>query len=498
MREQAVRFNRVLLIFPFYFSSVYKSDSYLDAGLGYISEALSAAGVENRVYDMSLYHERKSLFVWIRHFHPDLIGISMRSLNFRDHYAMAKEIKTAFPRIHIVAGGPHVSTLPERVLEDCPSLDFGITLEGEQTIIELCQDDLPLREIGGLLYRDEDRAVNYTGDRQFCGHLDNLSFPTYSSFELQRYSSSCIPIVSSRGCPYECIYCPVKVTIGREYRGRNPILVADEVEWWYRRGFRLFDFTDDNFTLIPERVRQFCEEISRRGMKSVEFSCGNGIRADRVDRRLLARMKAAGFLKLAFGVEASNNRILKNIKKGETIEEIEQAVAWACELGFQVKLTFLIGSPGETLEDIRESIKLALKYPVWKFNFFNLVPFPGTELYDWITEHGYWSVDPPQHLNNVQHWTNIVSFETPEMSREDRIRAYEITHRLMERHWGKKNRSHHRRLLKERLTTLGFPDWIARAVAFAYHNELMPVLDEKVPWFSRRLRSIVSKMIEML
>ena len=148
------------------------------------------------------------------------------------------------PDVHIVAGGPHISTLREKVFSNCASIDYGITLEGEQTIVELCQEDLALSEIQGLIYRDEDQKVIYTGDRPLCGDLDSLPVPTYSRFELERYSLVNFPIVSSRGCPFECIYCPVKTTIGRQYRARDPILVADEVEWWYRRGYQVFEFND--------------------------------------------------------------------------------------------------------------------------------------------------------------------------------------------------------------------------------------------------------------
>ena len=492
-----MRYSRVLLIFPHYYFSIYKTEPYLDAGLGYVSEALTAAGIENKVLDMAFDSSRKALHVWIRGFKPDLIGISMRSLNFKDHYAFANAIKESYPEIHIVAGGPHVSTLRGNILKDCNALDYGITLEGEITLVELCQGQLSLNEIKGLLYRGENDVI-YTGDRQFNNSIDTLPIPTYSSFDLEKYSLEYIPIVSSRGCPYKCIYCPVKVTIGRQYRPRDPILVADEIEWWHRKGFRAFDFTDDNFTMIPDRVYGFCDEIEKRKLKDVLFSCGNGIRADKVEWNLLKKMKKVGFYKLAFGVEAGNNQILKNIRKGESLKEIEQAIAWACELGFQVKLTFLIGSPGETLKDINESMKLAIKYPVWKFNFFNIIPFPGTDLYNWITENNYWVVDPPNHLNEVQHWSNIVAFETPEMSRKERSLAYEITHRFMDQHWCKVDRAQHRNSRKAILQTAGFPPWMAKVMAFAYHNNFMPFLDKKVPVLARFFRLTKSKIMNSI
>jgi len=494
-----MRYNRVLIILPSYPGSFFSSSSYLDAGVGYVSESLNVAGIDNVVFDMSLYPDRDKLMSQIQKFNPDLIGITMRSLNFKRHYALVAEIRQRFPHIHIVAGGPHISTFREKALHSCPELDYGVVLEGEQTIVELCKDTLPLSEIWGLIYRNRksDGGIAYNGDRPFCHDLDFLPLPTYSRFELSRYKCS-IPIVSSRGCPFQCIFCPVKKTIGHQYRARNPVLVAEEVEWWYQKGYREFDFTDDNFTLIPNRVYQFCDEIARRNLKHTIFSCGNGIRADKVDRYLLTKMKQSGFYQLSFGVEAGNNQILKNIKKGETIEEIEHAIATACELGFLVRLTFLLGSPGETWKDIQDSIKVALKYPVWKFNFFNLIPFPGTELYDWITTNNYWVVDQEEYLNEIDHWTNKPAFETPELSCEKRIQAYELTHKLMITHWEKSDRNARRLVLHKRLEMKGLPTTAARFLSGMRYNDLMPAIDKRLPWFSRGLRTVTYPIRKMI
>ncbi|MBI4317905.1 MAG: radical SAM protein [Chloroflexi bacterium] len=487
-----MRYRRVLFVFPYYPSSVFAEGSYLDAGLGYLSEALNGKGIENSVLDMSLHRNKAYFLSRVREYHPDLIGISMRSLNFRSHYALATEIRQSCPEVHIVAGGPHVSTFREEVLQDCAAFDYGVVLEGEHAIVELCRDDLSLSEIPGLIYRGPNGQTLYTGDRPFNRELDSLAFPTYSRFELERYLSKLIPIVSSRGCPYQCIYCPVRTTIGRQYRARDPILVADEVEWWYRRGYRTFDFTDDNFTLIAERAFRFCEEIARRGLRGARFSCGNGIRADRVTRELLAKMKEVGFYQLSFGVESGNNRILKNLKKGETLEEIEQAIAWACELGFQVKLTFLIGSPGETWDDFQDSLRIARKYPVWKFNFFTLTPFPKTELHDSVEANNQWLIDPKDYLDQVNKWTNTPAFESPELSKQQRIRAYNEARKLMEAHWRRSERRIARTNFRESLRSRGIPSPVAGLAAAVRHSHLITVVDERLPWFGRALRALRS------
>ena len=417
-----LRYRRVLLIELEYPTSVYEEQRQLDAGLGYVSEALSLHGITNQVISVGSYGDEKALYASVREFSPDLIGFTMRSLNFRHNYGVIARIEEAFPSVATLVGGPHMSTFKEKALADCPAIDFGVVLEGEETIVELCRRERPFEDILGLLYRTPEGEIHYAGPRPFIQDLDAVAFPTYSTF--MAHHNKVVPIVSSRGCPYSCIFCPVGVTIGRKWRARSAANVAEEIEWWYRKGYRQFDFTDDNFTLQKKRVYEFCEEVERRGLKGTLFSCGNGIRADGVDRALLARMKEVGFYQVSFGVEAGNDRILKNIKKGETIDQIRSAIAYACELDYQVKLTFLIGSPGETWADIEDSLRLAKEFPVWKVNFFNLIPFPGAELYDWISERGYWLVDPDECLNEVNHWSyDKPAFETPELSAAERIRA---------------------------------------------------------------------------
>ena len=166
-------------------------------------------------------------------------------------------------------------------------------------------------------------------------------------------------MASSRGCPYKCIFCSVKAVAGGKLRVRSPENVIDEIEYWYQKGYRKFNFVDDNFTFYRDRVYKICDEIQRRGLKNLKFTCAGGIRADTVDHKLLARMKEVGFYYNAFGVEGGNDKVLKSIKKGEKMEQIRSAIKDACDLGYEVMLFFLVGSPGETWKDIEDSVAVA-------------------------------------------------------------------------------------------------------------------------------------------
>lgn len=415
-----MNFKKILLVNSNYPNSAYSIPVW-PLGLGYIAETLKHRGIEYEVIDLGFSHNLKNINKRISDFHPDLIGISFMSSKYKHHYETIGNIKKSFPHIPIAAGGPHVSTLREKVLMDCPELDYGISGEGEETIIELCEG-AEHKEIRGLYYRSG-AEVKYEGDRTRIADLDNIPFPTYEGFEIEKYDTKSMNILSSRGCPYDCIYCSVKLAIGRKWKARTAINVVDEITYWYELGYRFFNFNDDAFNVNTKRVYDICDEIEKRNLK-IEINAPNGMRADKADLDLLKRMKEIGFRHIALGVESADNRVLENIKKGECIEEIEETIKNACNLGFEVALFFLIGSPGEGEKEIEESFKLAKKYPIVDVRFYNLVPFPNTELFEWIDRNNYFIQRPADYLNGNMQWLNEPIFFTPELSIEARKNTY--------------------------------------------------------------------------
>jgi radical SAM superfamily enzyme YgiQ (UPF0313 family) len=414
----SVRFKRVYLVFPDY-GEKNTGALHPPLGLGYLAEALRRKNIECGVADGRVCGNDETLRR-ISRFSPDLVGVSMMTLLYKSHYALAERIKDVSAAA-VIAGGPHVSTFREKVLKDCSAIDYGAILEGEDTLSELCEG-LDRGVIKGLLYR-VDGSVVYTGDRPPRDDLDAIPFPTYSGFEMDRYLTDEIGILTSRGCPYMCTYCPVEVAIGRRYRMRSPENIASEVEYWSRKGFRRFDIIDDNFTFVKKRVYEFCAELARRSLTGAEFKCGNGVRADKLDVPLLRRMKEAGFRHISIGVEAGNDSVLKNLRKGETIDVIKTAIKDACETGFEVTLFFLVGSPGETLRDLEDSINIALSYPIFDARFYNIIPFPRTELFEWLKERGYLTGKPEDYLNDFAQFDSTPLFSTPQMSLEERKTA---------------------------------------------------------------------------
>jgi radical SAM superfamily enzyme YgiQ (UPF0313 family) len=389
-------------------------------GIGYLSEYLSYHGIDNDVIDLGLNYKGdisapvSLLRQRIEEVKPDLIGFQVMTYRRDITCKIIDEIKS--PDYDIVIGGVYVSTVRAQVMDEF-QVDFAVKLEGELPLLELCQGK-DLDQIDSLMFRDSDHVIE-NRDRPFSTDLDSFPFPKYTKFELDKYSLRVMPLIASRGCPYGCIYCANPPTMGRRFRARSAENVIQELKYWYERGYREFDFNDDVFSLQKDRVYQICDLIEQHGLRHLTLQCTNGLRADLVDRALLKRMKEVGFYMINIGVEVGNDRMLRVIKKGEIIEQIDEAVKIACELGYNVGICFTIGQPGETEADVRDSFNFALKHPVAWANFYNIVPYPRTELYDWIEKNKYFVGDIHERLKYDGVFDQPF-FVTPELPLEKR------------------------------------------------------------------------------
>ena len=407
---------RVLLVKLPYKNSYYDFYVNLPAALGILSEVLIAHEIDHDIYDMQLNESQEDFYQRVELLRPAMLGFSMLTFRYLDNYKFLNDVKKRFPYIPIVVGGPHASTFREAILKECSAVDIVVPLEGEDILIELCQNK-PLKEIDGIIYR-EGGEILHTMPRGLIQDLDKHPFPKFSKFDLTQYSA--IPVITSRGCPYSCIYCPIGTTIGKKWRAKSSDAVVNELAYWVDRNIpHEIQIEDDNFTLDMARVQRICDGIKKRGLlKKLNIGLGNGVRADRVNLELLTLMREMGVNVLAFGVEAGVDQTLKTLKKGEDLATIEQAIQLACRLDFDVQLFFVMGAPGETEDDVRASIALSQKYPVVDIAFYHLIPFPGTELYEWVKANNRFRFKSPDYLNNASHWVNEPLFTTDELGVE--------------------------------------------------------------------------------
>jgi anaerobic magnesium-protoporphyrin IX monomethyl ester cyclase len=378
--------SRIVLVYPEYNTSEVFSSAYLPVGLGYLARSLELSSVDYEILDLNI-DSTAQLEALISRNHPEYLGISMMSYKCSKTYELLRTIKSSFPWLKILVGGPHVTTNLERVLQDCEAIDICVAGEGEQAVVEIVTGK-PWNDVKGAIYR-KDGLIEINEGREFIKEMDDIPFPTYSGFKLEKYGRT-MQLSSSRGCPNRCIFCGAPKILGKKWRRRSAPKMIEELIYWHKRGYKEFAFNDSNFAVNKKRVEELCDGIMRCNL-NVSLSV-EGLRADGVDAELLRRMHLAGFNAITFGVESGSNEVLKNLKKGETIEQIESAIKASIDLGFSIGLFFLVGSPGEGLNDLESSLQFACKYDVASVNFFNLVPIPGTEYYEWALSHNY--IDP--------------------------------------------------------------------------------------------------------
>ncbi|MFH0826285.1 MAG: radical SAM protein [Candidatus Omnitrophota bacterium] len=353
-------------------------------GLAMIGASCRKAGHTVTVADMRLPHwTLPRLLEKIKTENPTCIGIGAFTTEIIQAGFIAKAIKARFPHLPIVIGGPHASTIPEQTLEEFRDFDIAVVGEGEETFVRLlhlmnsqgtgCLDTLP-----GIAFRDSSLIKKNAPSREI-ENLDELPLPAWDLFELPHYNRW-FAISASRGCPYHCYFCN-PIYLGRKTRIKSPKRIVDEMEEAHSRfGISSFQFADAMLTLNLKHALDLCEQIMARQLhKKVRWECET--RADSITEEMLKKMKQAGCRWIALGVETGNEEILKTVvHKGETKQQIREALRLARTCGLNVRTFFILGHYGETVETIQETIRFAIELNPDVPSFGLILPNPGTEI----------------------------------------------------------------------------------------------------------------------
>ncbi len=340
-----------------------------------------------------------------------------------------------------IAFGTHVTPLPVTTMSAYPALDFVLCGEPELTLRELIDtlcgqegegkndgeggglwsaegDDVfaarlsclfakadpewqPVSErsgspeerlglVDGLVWRDGGRIV-MNADRPFIRDLDDLPLPRHDLLPLRRYRAPLVGgpyafVVTSRGCPAGCRFCIKHVSYGQTVRFRSPYSVLDELAVLVGLGVRRVHMYADLFTVNRDQVMGICEGILERGLP-IRWTCNS--RVDFVDPDMLAAMRRSGCWMISWGIESGDERMLRRMHKGTTLERVEQALRWAHDAGIKNWGYFIIGLPGETEESIRRTISLSKRLPLDLALFHIAAPHPGTPFYQEVVENGW-------------------------------------------------------------------------------------------------------------
>lgn len=380
--------------------------------LAYLSATLKKAGHKVLVIDPNApFHKlsEEEINKKILEFKPHFIGITLTITYVVHSYEYIKRLKAL--SIPIVCGGPHANCLPEEVLNNGADL-VGIG-EGEQTILEIADYFLGkrrLEDILGICFRKKDGAVHYTPMRPLIRDLDQIPFPDFSGFPISYYTGIDDPrssslfwaIFSSRGCPFNCIFCSSHNVFGRTFRARSSQNVFDEIDMLAKEfGARHFAFQDDEAFINKERVIAFCDMVKQSPIK-MTFSAR--LRMDSLDKDMLVAMREAGFRRLAFGLESFSQESLFKMNKNHTIAQLFEGFDALEKADIRyIHFNQLVGFPWETPQHLKESLEQIKRIPKGIVYFcctVTLIPFPKTKLYeDYHKEYGFtdWWLDPKKN-----------------------------------------------------------------------------------------------------
>ena len=374
---------RFLLVNPFYPIDENPSPPL---GLAFLAAALERAGVDVRVLDLVVNpYGREWLADYLSEYQPDIVGATSVTMSFDSAMAVLEDVKGINPEIRTVMGGPHVSFRAVESMKEFPALDFIIQGEGEESVVELTAAvarGSGFEDILGLVFR-RDGGIVCTETRLPGIDVNSLPVPARHLLPLGRYRTlgMAISMTTSRGCPFNCIFCVGRKMVGAKVRYRDPLKVVDEFEYLSTLGFHQINIADDLFTANKKHCIDVCDEMLRRGIKSKWTSFA---RVDTVSPEVLFKMKEAGCTAVSFGVESGVPEILKTIRKGITLDQVIAAVKMCTDADVIPHASFILGLPGETPETIRQTVAFGerIKELGVSHGFHLLAPFPGTLIRD--------------------------------------------------------------------------------------------------------------------
>ncbi len=378
----------------------------------YLGTILQEAGHEVKVFketDIRVYNSRTDTL------HPDLqsadaVGITSITHSAPRAYEIADAVKRQYPEKKVIFGGSHPSALPEEAAEHGDHVVVG---EAENIVREVFEN--PTAKI-------------MHGSKTDLDNLPPLDLSMWQGRKrtVRNKLRDIAPIMGSRGCPFDCIFCSVTKMFGKKYRIRDADLVMEEFRMRYNEGHRFAFFYDDNFAANPTKTKILLEKMIREDL-DFEWSSQFSIHVAK-DKEMLDLLKRAKCRRLYLGVESVNPESLKDIQKSQTVEMIEDSLRSIKEAGLQAHSMFILGADSDTKESIKETVKFAKRSKSESAQFSVLYPIPGTQLYDNMKAQDRLFVDNWEYYDG-SHSVIIPNNLTPLQLQKASIRAYRSFYR---------------------------------------------------------------------
>jgi len=366
----------------------------------------------------------------VKAYDADIVGIGcLASFHFPDVVDLVNRIKKIKKDVITITGGTHPTFLVQDIMQKHENIDFIVLGEGERTFPQLCQclkNGRSYADLNGLAFRNSGN-IRINPRTEYISDLDSLPYPAFDLFPLDFYwehkvpfsiTSRCrrtAPIMTSRGCPSQCVFCASRNYWGDRYRMRSVESVLDEVEHLVQKyGIEEIQFIDDNLTCDKKRARAIFEGIIERKL-DISWSTPNGVAVWTLDEELIRLMKKSGCYELAVAFESGDQDVLNNIiKKPLNLANAVEKVKLMKKLGLQVRGFFISGFPNETIEQIKRTFDFANNLDIDSAWFFVANPTPGSRLYDICIEKGY--IDKNMDFEDIEY--HISHFATEHFSRE--------------------------------------------------------------------------------
>lgn len=361
--------------------------SEIELGILYLASYLEKHGVEVTFLDMSIYpNPEQRLIKILRNKKFDYIGLSAYTAFIAYSNLLAAIIKN-FSDAKIVIGGAHASALPVETMKDFKNFDYLVYGEGEETFLDIVNGQ-ELGKIKGLVWKKNGEIIK-NPPREEIKNLDDLPFPARHLLDMKRYlphpgNYKTLPstaLLSSRGCPYQCTFCSrTGSRLANKVRFRSVPNIIKEIKHCINKyGIHDFRFYDDTFVIPKKRLMHFCKELLRQKI-DISWNCYS--RVDTIDFEMLKMMKKAGCYHIKYGVEFGTAEWLKRTKKNATLEQAKKAIDLTKKAGIAAKASFMIGMPGETVGEIKKTIKFAKELNPTYSTFSIFTPLPGSHLFD--------------------------------------------------------------------------------------------------------------------
>ncbi len=447
--------EKVLLINPgqtFYPKSYRASSSGsigLPLGLLYVASVLEAGGSKVEVLDCMVCEgsgpyksagnvgyglPAQEVQRRVRAARPDIVGIGSQFAAQEDNaVSVADQVKEVDDSILVVLGGSNACSRGAHLMEVCKSIDVAVKGEGELTaraLIDARRGAGRMDDVKGIVYRAGD-GMRDTGEGLRVERLDDIPFPAYHLVDMEEYLTlsrrgvysrgrdvdRSVSMITSRGCPYNCVFCSISGTMGRRWRAHSPEYVVRHIDLLHGRyGARHIHFEDDNLLLEPSR---FIPIMGRLRETGITWDTPNGVRADSgLSVRLLAGMRESGCKSLTIGVESGDQRVLDEVvHKGLSLSDAEEFASRCRAAKLPLRAFYVLGLPGEDLKSMNRTVEYALRllddYDVEPVNFI-ATPVYGTELYRICSQKGYLSGEvTPRSLSEstVSDGRSLISTE---------------------------------------------------------------------------------------